>query len=312
MRWQRRRHPKKFGNRFRARFEPLEGRLCLTVSVSTVMVGNVNELQIVGDSGADTVDIIDQGNGSVMVTDGNGTTFGSGTGVNIIAFNGMNGTDTVNYSLAGQLTNNEAIFLKLGNGGGDTANIDLSAGVNANLFVDVTGGHGNDTISATLGSLTAANVALALNGGAGNDNISVSGPSVETTDRLANGAVATAPVNIDDISSLTLLLNGGVGNDTLTTNLESQILGKLRVVALGGPGSDTLVTNIAVNEGSTGKLYAFSAGGMGTDNVTLNVVDNTASSTGTTLVVFDAAIVDLTQNDILTHTGNVHVITRLL
>ena len=61
---------------FQPRFENLEDRVCPSVTVTTIAIHGGNEPKIVGDSGADTVDITDQGNGSVAVTDGTGAALG--------------------------------------------------------------------------------------------------------------------------------------------------------------------------------------------------------------------------------------------
>ncbi len=342
MRLNRTRHEAPFGSRFRPQLESLEDRTCLSVSVSTVMVGGVNELKITGDAGTDTVNIADQGNGSITVTDATGATLGTGTGIKIVAFDGMAGTDVVNYSLTGQLTNSEAINLKLGTGGGDMANVNLSAGLNANLALNVTGGPLNDSISATLGSLTSSKALVTINGGAGDDTITVTGTPMiggTTTASLLGGTLGglggtlggvgsglaqrlnnllnnleklvprlTDPVNIDANSSLSLAIDGGAGNDSITTTLQGAFSGKLNLLTLGGMGSDTLTTNVTVDAGSTGSIAALSNGGAGTDNVTLNIMNNTMA----TLSALDAAIVDLTGADTLTSTANVKLITHLL
>ncbi len=310
---------------FRPRGEMLEARQCLSVTVSTVVVGGQNELKIVGDKGADTIDITDEGNGTISVADGNGNTLGSGTGISRILFNGKNGTDTVNYSLANPLTNTESIYLELGSGGPDIAGLDFSAGVsNANLYVHVDGGPKADTISATLGSLTSAHVSLDLDGGAGDDSITVSGAPVNVDAAAVHSAKAvharrsTPPrrfrplgtVNIDANSSLRIDARGGRGADTITTTLEGQILGKLIYNAEGGRGADTLVANITADAGSTGKVSASENGGPGVDNVTLNVNDNSGGTGGSTLAALHAKIFDYGGNDTLTNTPNVKVITH--
>ena len=173
---------KRLGAGVRPGFESLEGRLCLSVTVSTVPVASGNELKIIGDNGADTINIADQGNGQVTVTNGAGKVLGSADDVSVIRFNGKTGHDTVSYTLENTLTTTERVFLELGTGGKNQATLDLSPGVSgANLHVHVDGGPDADTISAALGSLTTAKVGLDIDGGAGKDNISVTGTGVNVS-----------------------------------------------------------------------------------------------------------------------------------
>jgi hypothetical protein len=83
-----------FGGSFRPRVESLEGRLCLSVTVSTVNVHGESVLKIVGDSGANEVSIVDNGSGHVDVSQG-GAIVGSGDDISAIKFYGKDGTDTV-------------------------------------------------------------------------------------------------------------------------------------------------------------------------------------------------------------------------
>ncbi|MBI2826143.1 MAG: hypothetical protein HYX69_15800 [Planctomycetia bacterium] len=278
---------------YRPRVEALEPRLCLSVTVTTVAINGGNELKIVGDAAADTVNITDQGNGQVAVTDSGGGALGSADNVKLIKVDMGDGQDVVNYTLAAPLTNSEAINIKLGSGAGDTANLDLSQGVNgANLYVGVQGTSGDDTIAASIGNVSAgAHVGVYFNGRDGNDNLSL-----------------TATGNIDADSSLRTALFGAKGEDSINTSFTGQILGRLSVASDGGRDNDTLVTEITADAGSTGRLKAFSHGGPGTDNVTLNVTDNSGAGSASTLAKLHAVIFDPRAIDTLVHTDNVKVL----
>jgi hypothetical protein len=278
----------------RLRFESLESRVCLSVSVSSIAIQGGRELHIVGNSAADTINITDQGNGHIDVTDGGGALLGSADGVTLVKLDGKNGKDVVNYSLANTLTNTEKVVLDLG-GGADQATVDLTKGISgANLHLEVDGGDGADTIAVNLGSLTAAKEYITLDGGDGADNLTVTGTEA----------------NIDAASLLALNIQGGAGADAVTTTFTGQVLGKLNFVAQGNQGVDTLIANISADEGSTGSLRAIEQGNKGVDNVTLNVNDNSGGLDGTsTLSALHAKIFDIGSVDDLTHTDNVTVIT---
>ena len=157
------------------RIEQLEDRFCPSVSVSAIPLSPGHpsagyRLQIFGDSGVDTINILDQGNHHVSVTDGAGDLLGNFVGVRYIRFEGGNGTDAVNYTLTGPLVTGELIYIDLGSGGNDQAKVDLSQGViGASVMVFVVGNNGDDNISASIGPMTNARATFFLNGGAGND-----------------------------------------------------------------------------------------------------------------------------------------------
>jgi len=290
------RHITRSPKTFRPQLEALEERWCPSVTVSTVPVFDGNLLKITGDSAADMVNITDQGNGHIEVTDGDGNVLGSADDVTRVKIDTKGGSDVVHYSLVNQLTNSQAILVNLGSGDTNEATFDFAPGVSdANLFVSVDAASGADTISATLGSLTAAHAGIFMYGGGGNDNLSVT----------ATGA------NIDEDSSLLVRLDGAGGDDSVVTTFSGQIMGGLFVSADGGRGADTITSDITADPGSTGRLLATAAGGQGTDNVTLNVNDNSGDGGESTLDRMHALIFDLDEVDTLVHTDNVDVITRL-
>ncbi len=194
----------------RLRLESLESRVCPSVSVSTIPIQGGNELLIVGDNNANTIDITDQGDGHIDVVNGKGKILGSADGITLVKLEGKNGQDTVNYALANTLTNTERVVLDLGKKA-DSATIDLSKGISgANLHLKVEGGAGADSIAVTLGSLTASKEHITLDGGDGADSISVTG----------------SEANVDATSLLALAITGGAGKDTLTHDVQRASAGK--------------------------------------------------------------------------------------
>ena len=225
--------------------------------------GQRQRIQIVGDNNADKINIVDQGNGHIDVTNGNGKAPGSADGVTLIKLAGKDGADTVNYTLANTLTNTEKVVLNLG-AKADHVTVDLSNGERRNLHLDINGGDGADTIAVTLGSLTAAKEHITIDGGDGKDNVTVTG----------------SEANIDATSVLALNITGGAGADSLTTTYSGQVLGKLNVNTKGQQGADTIATNVTADPGSTGTVRAIAAGNKGVDAVTLNVYDNSGGDEG--------------------------------
>lgn len=279
----------------RLRVEALERRECLSVSVSTIAVQSGNELRITGDSDADTINIVDQGNGHIDVSDGSGTLLGSADGVKVVKLDAKQGQDIVNYTLANTLTNTERVVLNLGNKA-DQATVDLTAGIRgANLQLEVNGGKGADAIAVSLGSLKSAKAHVVLDGGEGADTITVTGTGT----------------NVGAGSLLSVVVSGDAGKDVLTTNISGRIQGTLAVETDGNKGADVLVANISADVGSTGVVRTASSGNKAVDNVTLNAVDNSLDDDGqSTLAALHAKIFNPGAVDDLTHTDNVAVITK--
>ena len=63
--------------RVRGGFEPLEDRLCLSVTVTSSPDSGGRELKIVGDEGVNNISIVDQGTGHVDVFNGAGKMLGA-------------------------------------------------------------------------------------------------------------------------------------------------------------------------------------------------------------------------------------------
>ncbi len=284
---------RKFGN-FGARFESLEERQCLSVSVTSIATENGVRLKIDGDAKDNTIHVVSQGDGHVAVTNGAGKLLAAADNVTKIQANLKGGADTFSYKLENTLTHKQVVFLELG-AGADQASFDLAAGVSgANLKIEVDGGAGADTISSTIGDLAAAQVALFFNGGAGADTISL------------DGVGAT----ISSDSRLRAKLFGEAGKDTLTANFEGRIDGILNIQNDGGKGVDNVVTNITATTESAGTLRAKASGRQGVDEVTLNVVDNSGEE-ASLLAELRAKLIDRTGKDLVSHTDNVQFIGGL-
>jgi hypothetical protein len=277
-----------FGEGFRPRVEALEGRLCLSVTVSTVEFHGETALKIVGDGSANTVTITDQGNGTVEVNDGTTTT--TENNISAIKFYGRNGTDTVNYTLAGALASDQKLYIDLGSGGDGAANLDLTAGLNADFDAYVEGSRHDDTMSALLGPMVNSHSKVKFEGGSGDDDLSVTGAAAAT---------------LDAGSQLRLYLDGDSGDDSITTDLAGSIAGRLSLKVDGGRGVDTILSDIDVSTASTGRINAKVEGGRGIDDVTLNINGDDSA-----LAALDAAIRDIGGDDNVTSTANVEVITE--
>ncbi len=219
---------------FRTRMEALEDRRCLAVSV--VSIGS--ELRITGDGDDDTINISDSGDGSITVTDGGGATLGTGSGVARIRVNANGGSDTVNYTLAGELTTGRSLSFNLGDGDTNRANLDFSAGIAANLRVNVAGGDGDDTVDVTLGAINDADVDVDVDGEDGEDHLSVT----QTAGAVADGVAGSAS------SSLHVSVDGGDDNDTLNASLVAGSDVSVNVGLHGGAGDDDATLGITGDE----------------------------------------------------------------
>ncbi len=285
--------------RFKPRIEQLENRVCpsVTVTAAPLVPGRPafgTRLDILGDSGADTINIQDSGNGSITVTDGTGQWLGQASGVRSIRLEGGSGNDTISYKLLNPLTVNQSVYIELGSGGNNYANLDFSPGIqNASLTVCVTGSVGNDTILASVGTLTHARSTFFLVGGDGNDNIQFGAPS-----------------GLDAQSSMNVMLNGGKGNDNLQAAYSGLVFGALSVAANGGDGADDVNINIKVEEDSTGKVAGWAAGDAGNDKVTLYMNDYSGDLIRSTLSLLRATIVDTPSMTDIKLTPNVTVASR--
>jgi hypothetical protein len=219
---------------------------------------------VFGTSGADTVDITDDGAGNITANL-NGQER-SATGIHAVTVLTFGGADDISYTLEGDQTGRRAVVIDAG-GGNDTVTLD--AGNFGGKFVfAATGGSGVDTLTANVGGVAEdAYAAIALDGGIGDDTIS-----------------ATAAGEYDGYFALAL--SGNFGNDTITGEVDVAAGSTGRVVAVqaGGFGNDNLTLNVT-GDGLTelDELVAIQNGGPGTDtgtatdNVTQISIENGAS-----------------------------------
>lgn len=277
---------------FRAGLESLESRQCLSVSVTSIATEDGTRLKIEGDANANTINVVDRGDGHISVTNGVGKLLASADNVSVIRADLKGGKDVFNYLLENPLTHQQSVFLELG-AGADAAIFDYAAGVTgAKLKVEVNGGAGADSISATIGDLATAQAVLLLSGGEGADEISVVGEG--------------SKISAD--SRLRAQIFGEEGKDSLTATFNGKIQGILNLATDGGKGIDKVVTNITATEDSNGILRAKSSGRKGIDDVTLNVIDNSAAE-ASLLAELSAKLIDRPGTDTVAYTSNVTFVT---
>jgi hypothetical protein len=228
---------------FRARFEDLEQRQCLSVTVSTVDVEGGTELVIIGNGDDDTINIADSGAGHVDVTDGGGGALGSADNVVRIKLASDGGNDTVNYALTAPLDHDQSLHFHLGQGN-DQATIDLSAGVaDAKLRVHVDAGAGDDTVAASVGTLSSADVDIHMNGHLGNDNLSINGaPAPPPPAPTVSEGEEDDPE--EDESSLDVRFLAGPGDDTLAATIDAALADEVKIDFNGHSGDDTLSATV--------------------------------------------------------------------
>jgi len=142
----------------------------------TVTPDNFGGLFIAGDDTANTIAIMDDGAGHVLVT-GDGQSFPLFTGITSITIQTFGGTDTVDYTLTGDLVGRQTVVADLGaradtftahvsdrtvaadsrliiqafgDGGGDKLTLDaqnVGGGARSYFEVDLVGGKGKDVLT---------------------------------------------------------------------------------------------------------------------------------------------------------------------
>ena len=223
------------------RCERLENRDCPAVFFR----GGI--LIVTGTSAADTVEITDEGDGTVTaVLNGESVTEEN---VRAVAVYTGAGDDTIDYTVTGDQTRRLRVAVYAG--AGDDA-VTLDAGdVTGRFAFAAFGASGDDTLAATVGGVAAGGVAaVTLNGGRGNDTVSADAAG-EIDGYLAvtlTGSFGTDTVEgtIDAAAGSTgrvaALVSGGLGNDTLALNVTgdgAEDIRLLRAILHGGPGTDT-------------------------------------------------------------------------
>lgn len=204
-----------FGRRSVLGCEHLEGRDCPAI----IVFGGF--MAIIGTSGADTVEITDDGAGTVTATL-NGTTR-TASGIQAVTVTTFGGDDSVAYSLTGDQSGRRAVLVDTGSGNDE---VTFEAGNIGGLFTfTANGGAGDDTITATVAGEIDGYLAIGLGGGNGADTVS--------------GEIDVAA---DSTGSVVAAVAGGFGDDDLTLNITGdglETLDQLIGVMTGGPGTDS-------------------------------------------------------------------------
>ncbi|WP_435015694.1 hypothetical protein TA3x_003240 [Tundrisphaera sp. TA3] len=283
--------------------EPLEGRRLMaaraaaSVGFSEVAGDGFTSLVITGTNKADVINISDDGTGeagNLSITLGNGTTYTSKAGIQVIQVLGKKGNDKISYSLDGDLVKSQIVLVD-GSAGNDrfTANINGNVNNSAGLDVECYGGAGNDTMVVNQrGAILQGSLISYLQGDAGNDKLTFNG----------SGPVAQGASIVPEFS-------GGAGNDKITTEYSGVIQGNFiyNLTVDGGAGNDNIVTNINVAAGSTGSVGSGSAlpaavqGGAGNDKIRYTV----RLAPSVTNFAVNAVVIGNKGRDQITRTANV-------
>ena len=249
--------------------ESLEGRRLMaarvgaSVAIKEVAGDGFTSLVITGTNKADTIAITDNGTGqagNLSVKLGDGSTYTSKAGIQVIQVLGKGGNDKIRYDLTGDLIVSQ-ILLVDGSAGNDkfTANLDANINNPHGLDIESYGGAGNDTMVINQrGAILQGSLISYLEGASGNDKLDFKG----------TGPVATGASIVPEFS-------GGAGNDRITSQYAGMIQGNFiyNLSIDGGAGNDNIVSNIDIAAGSTGTVGSTSAtpaavqGGAGNDKI---------------------------------------------
>ncbi|HMC66303.1 MAG TPA: hypothetical protein VKI65_15305, partial [Gemmataceae bacterium] len=208
--------------RFVPRLEALEDRSC--PSCTTNLVGNT--LTVLGDQAANTIQLTDDGTGTIKITCDGGAEESFAGVTNIVLRSGASG-DTVTYELTGDRSGELNLDIALQQGADQfNANLNASLLAGAKLDITVNAGNGADTLNLTA---TNANVAagaelgVTLNGNNAKD---------QTTFDFQG--------NID--GQLELRAEAGNGVDSIAADVAGDIAagGKLVMFFGAGNGQDSI------------------------------------------------------------------------
>jgi hypothetical protein len=129
----------------------------------------------------------------------------------------------------------------LGDGDTNSASLDLSAGLEADLNAAVAGGAGDDTVDVEIGSISEARATIHVDGFDGEDDLSVIAANLALP--LVVGG-SDGPLEGSADASLKVALHGGWGNDSLSANLAAAAESHLGVDMDGGGGDDEVLLSI--------------------------------------------------------------------
>lgn len=291
-------------NMTRLAIENLENRDCLS---ATLLNGT---LTITGTSAADHILVVqDDAINDIQVMQGTSNLHFDSSLVNKISVDLMDGNDTFDYRLGGEMpsfTRMKTVNVLLGLGD-DRATIDMTnpglgdqpATMTANLKVLVNGNlgttvmDGKDKLQVMLGHLNNADVVVKANLGNDNDisDINLTGDLIGDSDVKLNllwndGANATQDgddffiihadndVDIDYAASLNLNVGGGRGQDGIRFQYHGMVDGLLKAQLDGGKEHDSVEATVLLDAGSEGSVDIKVLGMGGDDGVGLMLQDN--------------------------------------
>jgi hypothetical protein len=299
--------------------EGLEDRWCPSVTAS-VTGGHI--LTLTGDNSANDIRINDDGSDglTLRVNGGPTQTF---SGIDTLNISAGNGNDGVFYTVRGDLVQNRAVNVNLGDG---NSRFDfrttpgsgvIGQGIDPlRLDVNVHGGKGNDWVSGNLGDVFNAQVTVRAYLGNGNNNFNYyltgdltdggqsangqsGGPGASAVRHtsvsvLAVGGSGTNSLAVDaenvSVGAGTLLqtdLRANGGHDLLSTKYSSWVDGKLSEREYGGPGNSRMYDKMDVWANSSGVVDTVVRGATGNDTITLDAQNGAAGSLVTYHTVAD-------------------------
>ena len=278
--------------KYRARFESLEQRQCLSASAlklvapvkpavtttpppATVTTSG-HTLTVKDTEAGDTITVTDDGMGdvSVNITNNSGSVAtGSGTGIHSVVINTTGGDDTVDYTFgavsaakpaikppASSSSNfNESICMNLGKGGNTVDFTDAAGLTDINLSLSINASGGSNTITETFGALSSSKLFNWVTAGGSSTNT----PNNTVTTTLTGGLTSSQAFFAE---------LGGSGDDSLNLSVTGEIDAESLLTAeLGGgfKGGDTI--DFIYSGILDGKLYAGTTGTGGDESLSQNI-----------------------------------------
>jgi hypothetical protein len=295
---------------FQPALEGLENRWCPSVAAA-VTGGHI--LTLTGDGAANDVRINDDGSDSLTVRINGGPTQ-TYEGIDTLNINTGNGNDGIYYTVRGDLVQNRAVNVNLGDG---NSRFDfrttpgsgvIGQGIDPlRLDVNVHGGKGNDWVSGNFGDVFNAKVTVRAYFGTGNNNFNyyLTG-DISDGNQASNGQTNSPGTPATQHTSVSLLAIGGTGtnslavnaqnvsvgsgtlletdlrandrNDLLSTKYSGWVDGKLSEREYGGTGNSRMYDQRDVWSNCGGVVDTVVRGATGNDSITLDA-QNGASNT---------------------------------